>query len=74
MKCSFAYLDDHGLGVELVVGRGQDLLLDGGRRHQPQHDDLLLLPDAVCPGHGLLVILRVPVAVEEDDCVGALQV
>ena len=39
-------------------------------RQQPINEALLLLPVPPDPGHGLLVVGRVPVGVEHDEAVG----
>mmetsp|Transcript_3136 Transcript_3136/g.8323 ORF Transcript_3136/g.8323 Transcript_3136/m.8323 type:complete len:368 (-) Transcript_3136:650-1753(-) len=69
-----ARLDDLVVDVRLLPRPLDDDLLDGAHRHEGNDFDLPLLSDAVRAVLGLLVHLRVPVAVEEDHRVGRLQV
>ena len=48
-------LNDHSLGVHLLVGGVENLLLHSARSDEPNHNHLILLPDAVCAGLGLSV-------------------
>ena len=43
------YLYDFGVDVALLLGPVQDGLLYGACAHEHQHQDIPLLPDAVCP-------------------------
>ena len=51
-----------------------DVLVHAAAGHQPEDLDLLLLSYSVRPAYGLQVVLRVPVAIEDDHSVGCLQV
>ena len=61
-------------GDRLLVLQGQQPLLDAACGHQPVHHHRPGLPDAVQPVLALLVHRRVPVAVDEDHRVRAVQV
>ena len=52
----------------------ENLLLEGAARDDAVHVYDLLLADAMGAVHGLDVLLRVPVVLDEDDGVGARQV
>mmetsp|Transcript_24257 Transcript_24257/g.71712 ORF Transcript_24257/g.71712 Transcript_24257/m.71712 type:complete len:740 (-) Transcript_24257:1603-3822(-) len=69
-----ALLDDGVVHLQLLLRALDNLLLDRVLGDEAEDLDLLLLPDPVRAVHRLQVGLRVPVAVEEDDCVGRLEV
>lgn len=63
-----AHGGEHGLiQPELLAGPLKHLRLIGAARHQPTHFHLLGLADAVHACLRLNVVLRVPVAVVDDD-------
>lgn len=60
--------------VELVLRSVEQLLFNRADSDEPEDAHLVLLSDPVRSILRLQVLVRVPVAVEQDDCVGALQV
>ena len=61
-----ALLNDGMFETELVVGGGEHVHLVRISRHELVHLHGLRLADAVAAGHRLHVVLRVPVAIEDD--------
>ena len=55
---------------QLLAGPLEHLAFERVTSHQAVNVDLPLLADTVASCHGLHVVLRVPVAVEKDACVG----
>mmetsp|Transcript_56749 Transcript_56749/g.159326 ORF Transcript_56749/g.159326 Transcript_56749/m.159326 type:complete len:352 (-) Transcript_56749:947-2002(-) len=62
------------LHLQLLLAALLHVPLDRRIAEQPDDPHLVGLPDAVHAGDGLLVVLRVPVQVEEDDGVRGLQI
>ena len=69
-----AGLDDFLVHVQLVSRTGEDFLLDRVHRHQPQHSHFVLLPDAMRSILSLLILMWIPIGVEQNDRVGLLKV
>ena len=67
-------LDDQVIQHHLLLGPLQDVFLHGPRGEEAVDVDRLRLADAVRARHGLEIVLRVPVRVEDDDGVGGGQV
>mmetsp|Transcript_31084 Transcript_31084/g.59984 ORF Transcript_31084/g.59984 Transcript_31084/m.59984 type:complete len:315 (-) Transcript_31084:1667-2611(-) len=59
-------LDDQVIKHHLPLGTLEDVLLHRVLGHKPVDVHRVLLADAVRAGHGLQVVLRVPVAVKDD--------
>merc|ERR1719265_2795862 len=60
--------------VQLLLATLLHVPLDCGGRHQTQHQHFTCLAYSVSPCNRLLVVLRVPVKVEEYDRIRSLQV
>merc|ERR1719282_1506472 len=67
-------LNDQMIQNHLLLCSLNNILLNTALGDKSVDIDLLLLTDSVSSGHGLKIILRIPVAVKDDDGVGCGQV
>jgi len=67
-------LDDNVIEALLVSCLLQHAFFNWGSGDEPVNSDFMLLPNTMRPVLGLLIHLRVPVGVKDNDSVGHLQV